>query len=249
MYVAFNVPHYPEQADTKFDERYRDMPMPRRSYAKMISTTDDRMGQIMSKLDKLGLRKNTVIVFMSDNGHSAEHNEIRVDKYASGLTKGTYYGAHGGGGNTGKWRGNKGTFFEGGIRVPAMISYPPRVPKNTVRHQAMTAADIYPTVLELCNVPLPKVKLDGQSLLPMIKSPKTPSHHKIMHWQWAKNWAVREGDWKLISTGSKFFLGNLADENPEQKNHAKEHPQRVQRLESLHEEWGKDVQPNSTLKE
>jgi arylsulfatase A-like enzyme/trehalose utilization protein len=249
MHVAFNVPHYPEQADAKFDARYRDMPMPRQSYAKMISTTDDRIGQILSKLDRLGIRQDTIIVFMSDNGHSAEHSEIRGDDHNSGLDKGTYYGAHGGGGNTGKWRGHKGTFFEGGIRVPAMISFPPKLPKNTVRDQAITAADIYPTVLELCNVPLPEVKLDGQSLLPIINSPKTPTHHKVMHWQWHKNWAVREGDWKLISTGNKLFLGNLADEQPEETNHAEEHPETVQKLKSLHEEWVKNVQPKVTVAE
>ena len=241
MYVALNVPHYPEQADAKFDDRYRKMPMPRQSYARMISTADDRIGQVMAKLDKLGIRENTIIVFMSDNGHSAEHNEIRVDDHSSGLAKATYYGAHGGGGNTGKWRGHKGTFFEGGIRVPVMISYPPKVPQGKVRDQAITAADFYPTLLELCNVPAPDVKLDGQSLLPIIKSPKTPSHHKVMHWQWQNNWAVRKGDWKLISTGGKLFLGSLSEDRPEEKNHADENPDVVQRLNSLHDEWEKEV--------
>ena len=247
MYVPFNIPHYPEQADAKFDDRYRDMPMPRQSYARMISTTDDRMGQIMSKLDKLGLRDNTIIVFMSDNGHSAEHNEIRVDDHNSGLAKGTYYGANGGGGNTGKWRGHKGTFFEGGLRVPAVISFPPSIPKGKVRDQAITAADFYPTILDLCNVPLPERKLDGASLLPIIESPKTPTHHKVMHWQWHKSWAVREGDWKLISTGNNLFLGNLADEQPEEKDYVKEKEEVVDRLKSLHDEWAKDVStPDAT---
>ena len=243
MYIPFNVPHYPEQADSKFDERYRDMPMPRQAYAKMISTTDDRIGQILAKLDQLDLREDTVVVFMSDNGHSAEHSEISVDEHLSGLTKGTYYGANGGGGNTGKWRGHKGTFFEGGLRVPAMISYPARLPKGAVRKQAITAADFFPTLLELCQVQMPKAKLDGASLLPMIKSAKHPSHHKVMHWQWHKNWAVREGDWKLISTGDKLFLGNLADEQPEVQNHLEEHPDVVERLQTLHAEWVKEVQP------
>lgn len=249
MYIPFNIPHYPEQADAKFDDRYCDMPMPRQSYAKMISTTDDRIGQIMAKVDKLGLRDNTIIVFMSDNGHSAEHNEIRFDDHKSGLAKGTYYGAHGGGGNTGRWRGHKGTFFEGGLRVPAMISFPSKLPKGQVRDQAITAADFLPTVLELCDVPLPEVKLDGQSLLPIIKSAKTPSHHKVMHWQWRDNWAVREGDWKLISTGDNLFLGSLADEQPEETNHAEEKPDVVERLKTLHDEWVKEVQPSGAKTE
>ncbi len=244
MYVALNIPHYPEQTVSKFDDRYRKLPMPRQSYAKMISTTDDCIGQIIAKLDELEVRQDTIIVFLSDNGHSAEHYEIRADDHSSGLPKATYYGAHGGGGNTGKWRGHKGTFFEGGIRVPAMISYPPAVPKREVRDQAITAADFYPTIVELCKVQLPDVKLDGQSLLPIIKSPATPSHHRVMHWQWSKNWAVREGEWKLISTGKNLFLGNLSEDRPEEKNHAADQPQIVQRLVSLHEAWAEDVQPN-----
>ena len=166
MYVAFNVPHYPEQADKKFDDRYKNMKMPRRSYAKMISTTDDRMGKIVGYLEKQGLRDNTIIIFMSDNGHSAEDIKIRRENHKSGMTVGTNYGANGGGGNAGKWIGHKGTFLEGGIRVPAIISYPAKLPKGAVRDQAITAMDWMPTILDLCDVPKPDVKLDGKSILP-----------------------------------------------------------------------------------
>ena len=178
---------------------------------------------------------------------------------ASGLAKGHDYGAHGGGGNTGKWRGAKGSFFEGGIRVPAIISYPAKLPRNIVRDQAITMADFYPTILDLCRLPAPDSKLDGKSLIPIIKSRSVPSHHKVMHWQWQNIWAVREGNWKLISNGrdttdkwqgypeprrsiAKVFLGNLADDQPEFKNHAKDHPDIVQRLTKLHEEWAREVQ-------
>jgi len=146
VYLAFNIPHYPEQADAKFDERYEGLPEPRRSYAKIVSTTDDRMGRVLAKLDDLGLRDDTLILFMSDNGYSAEDYRIRADGHASGLPKGHRYGANGGGGNTGKWRGHKGTFFEGGIRVPAIISFPGRIPEGEVRGQAVTAMDVLPTV-------------------------------------------------------------------------------------------------------
>lgn len=244
MYLAFNVPHYPEQADKKFDERYKDLPMPRRSYAKILSTTDDRMGQVIAKLDELGLRDNTIIIFMSDNGHSAENATIRVKDHASGLPAGTYYGANGGGGNTGKWRGHKGTFYEGGIRVPAVISFPKRLPSKAVRDQAITAADFYPTILELCGVPLPECTLDGRSLLPIIKDADAPSHHKVMHWQWQSRWAVREGDWKLLGSGGKpRELVTLAGDKPERQNFLKKHPDVAQRLLKLHNEWIKEVMP------
>ncbi len=245
LYVPFNIPHYPEQADEKFDARYRELPMPRRSYAKVVSTTDDRMGRVLGKLDELGLTDDTIVIFMSDNGHSAETNHIRVDNHSSGLPKGHKYGANGGGGNTGKWIGHKGQFLEGGIRVPAIVSYPRRLPRGVVRHQAVTACDWLPTVLDLCDVPLPKAKLDGASLLPIIEQ-DAPSHHKILHWQWQSRWAVRQGDWKLIQAGGKPTLHNLAEPQPERKDHAAEQPEIVQRLRGLHEVWVRDVTPRHT---
>ncbi len=243
MYVAFNIPHYPEQPDVKFDERYKDMEMPRRSYAKMVSTVDDRMGAIMKKLEETGIRGNTIVLFLSDNGHSAENNSgIRVDNHTSGFPKGHYYSANGGGGNTGKWIGHKGQFYEGGVRVPAILSYPARLPKGVVRDQAVIGADWFPTILKLCDVKLPKVKLDGRSLLPLIKSPDDPSPHKVLHWGWAGKWAVREGPWKLSGQGEKaLHLGNLDDEAPEVKDYLEENPERVKRLRDLHNQWAKDT--------
>jgi len=245
LYLAFNIPHYPEQSDAKFDKHYEHLPEPRRSYAKMISTMDDRIGVVMHKLESLGLREDTIIVFMSDNGYSTEDYKIEIDNHASGLAKGTNYGANGGGGNTGKWRGHKGQFFEGGIRVPAIISYPAKLPKGVVRDQAVTIADWFPTILELCGIALPDVKLDGRSLLSVIKSPDAPSPHKVLYWQWQDRWAVRRGSWKLIGRGKQGrFLGNLDDAQPERKNYLAERPQIVEELTRLHEKWFAEVTPN-----
>ena len=244
LYVGFNIPHYPEQADEKFDEMYKDLQEPRRSYAKVLSTTDDRMGWVVDKLEQLGLRENTIILFMSDNGHSEEENRIRIDNHNSGLPKGTNYGANGGGGNTGKWRGHKGQFFEGGIRVPAILSYPAKLPRGIARDQAMIVADWFPTILELCGIEPPAVELDGLSLMPIVKDEKAESRHDVLYWQWQDRWAVREGDWKLIGEGQEgHFLGNLADERPERKNYLQEKPEIVQRLTRLHEEWFEEVMP------
>ena len=242
LYVAFNIPHYPEQHDRKFDERYRDLPMPRQSYARMISTTDDRMLQILKKLEEHKLRENTIVIFMSDNGHSTEDGaRIRKD-HKSGMKEGHYYHAFGGGGNTGKWRGAKGSYYEGGLRVPAIISYPARLPKGEVRDQAITAADWFPTILELCKIKPPPVILDGHSVLPLIQEPDAPSRHRTLHWGWGNGWAVRKGNWKLIGNGnSPRFLGNLADENPERINYLKEKPKLVQQMLELHQEWLRDT--------
>ncbi|MGB1889868.1 MAG: sulfatase-like hydrolase/transferase, partial [Akkermansiaceae bacterium] len=161
LYLGFNIPHYPEQALPEHTAIYQGLDMPRRSYAAMITTTDHYMGQVLEKLSQLGLTENTIVIFQSDNGHSAEDGvNIRYDDHTSGHPKGHYYLAHGGGGNTGKWIGAKGTFLEGGIRVPAIVSWPAKLPKGTVRDQVITIMDWYPSLLEWCGIKKPNVVLD-----------------------------------------------------------------------------------------
>ena len=246
VYYAMNIPHYPEQADPKFDERYKDLPMPRRSYAKMVSTTDDRIGQVLDKLDEVDLTDDTIVVFMSDNGHSAENNNgIAVNNHASGLPKGHYYLAHGGGGNTGKWRGHKNTFYEGGLRVPMMIRYPRKIDRGLVRDQAVTAMDVMPTILNMSGVDYPSgVKLDGKSAVPTIMLNNNASVHEVLHWAWQSRWAIRRGDWKLIGQGDKpTELLNLAGETPEHINYLEREPNVVEQLYRLHKAWLTDVTP------
>lgn len=243
VYLAFNIPHYPEQADPTFDQVYANTKMPRRSYGRMITTVDDRIGQVLNELDRLGLRENTVVVFQSDNGHSEEDYQISVSDHKSGLPKGHNYGPHGGGGNTGKWRGCKGTFYEGGLRVPAIISFPKELPTGAVRNQAVTLCDWMPTVLKLCDVEAPNdVPLDGASLLPIIRD-NVKSHHEQLHWQWQHRWAVRRGDWKLIGNArnDQRELVRLSDDQPEIVNHADDRPAVVKELEQLHDAWWKQV--------
>ena len=249
LYCAFNVPHYPEQSDPKFRGMYDSMPMPRRSYASMITTTDDRIGQVIRTLDLWGLRDNTIVLFMSDNGHSTE------DFHNWDLN----YGAHGGGGNTGKWRGAKASLFEGGIRVPSILSLPGRIPEGETRDQAISNMDFFPTILALCGVERPGYEIDGKSLAPILSSADAPSQHRAFHWMWQDQWAVREGEWKLIGNGrdttglesrhaprkemGDLYLANLEDELPESVNHAESRPEIVARLHKMHTEWLRSVTP------
>jgi len=117
IYFAINMPHYPYQGDTKWLEYYKNkgLPYPRDLYAAFLSTLDDRIGLLLKKLEKLGLNDNTIIVFQSDNGHSTEER------------------AHFGGGSAGPYRGAKQSLFEGGIRVPAAISWANKIPSGEVR--------------------------------------------------------------------------------------------------------------------
>ncbi|QOV90578.1 sulfatase-like hydrolase/transferase [Humisphaera borealis] len=251
--VAFNLPHYPEQPIAAFKDTYADMPMPRQAYARVISSVDAIIGRVIDKLEQTGLRDDTIVIMMSDNGHSTEDNKgIAVENHTSGYPVGHYYLAHGGGGNTGKWIGHKGQFLEGGIRVPAMISYPAKLPRGQTREQVVPIMDWFPTVLELCGIQKETgaPKLDGRTMIPVIADPKAPSAHEVLHFGWANGWAVRKGDWKLISTQNKTngkvtkaSLHNLTGPEPEAKDHAAEHPEIVAQLTALHEAWEKDVNP------
>jgi arylsulfatase A len=252
MTVAFNLPHYPEQPIGKFKDAYADMPMPRQSYARVISSVDDHIGRVLATLEETGLRDNTIVILMSDNGHSAEDSAgISVGDHTSGYPRGHYYLAHGGGGNTGKWIGTKGTFLEGGIRVPAVISYPAKLPQAQTRDQIVTIMDWFPTVLELCGIQQDAgaPKLDGHSMTRILADSKVPSAHEVLHFAWAQNWAVRKGDWKLIgkvdakTRATRHSLHNLAEPAPEVTDHAKEQPEIVTELMALHEAWEKDVAP------
>ena len=249
LYLGFNIPHYPEQALPEHTGLYEGLPMPRRSYAAITTTTDHFIGLVLDKLDELELTENTIVIFQSDNGHSAEDKTaIDIDDHASGYPNGHYYSAHGGGGNTGKWIGAKGTFLEGGIRVPAIVSWPAKLPQGVTRDQAVTIMDWYPSLLEWCGVESPMAKLDGRSLQPIIESPESQTAHPVIHFQWQYQWAVREGDWKLIGTNPRkpggkvrYSLHNLSDTAPEVKDYALEKAALVNRLAALHEAWEEDV--------
>lgn len=228
MYFAINMPHYPYQGDPKWLEHYHDLPDPRRLYAAFVSTLDDRVSQLEKYLDDTGLRASTILVLQSDNGHSVEER------------------AHYGGGSSGPYRGAKFSVFEGGIRLPAMISWPGHLPEGEVRTQIAHGCDWLPTLAELCDVPLPKSKLSGRSLAAVIHSAAAPSPHDVLLWRLGDQWAVREGPWKLLhnpnDTADKqklspedkeWFLANIDNDPGEKTNEARQHPDIVLRLRAL----------------
>jgi arylsulfatase A-like enzyme len=231
LYFAINAPHYPYQGDPKWLARYAGLEHPRDLYAAFLSTMDERIGRLMQKVDSLGLRERTIVIVQSDHGHSTEER------------------AFFGGGSAGIYRGAKFSLFEGGIRVPAILSWPGHLPQNQVRSQVAYGCDWLPTIAELCGVKLPAVVLDGKSLAAVIKDAKAPSPHAILHWQFEKSWAVREADWKLLfdvsdtterSPGTVIpgtFLVNLQDDPSEKRNIAAQRPDIVSRLKGIRARW------------
>lgn len=249
LYVPFNIPHYPEQSLKRFQEIYAGVKDPaRRSYGAMISTTDHYIGKITDQLKKSGLEKNTIVIFMSDNGHSEEVGlTIKREGHLSGRPKGHLYGASGGG-NTGKWIGHKGTFLEGGIRVPAIISFPGRISRNQTRDQEITAMDWFPTILALCGIEQDSQapRFDGHSLLPALESAHAPSPYQgLFHFQWRKHWAVIDGDWKLLgkTNSQAVSLHSLIGKDPEKRDLSAENPEITAQLLKKHQKWLKEVSP------
>ena len=241
VYWAFNAPHYPYQGSVKWLEHYKDLPTPRREYAAFLSTMDEQIGQVLGELENKGMADNTIVIFQSDQGHSTEER------------------AFWGGGNASPYRGCKFTFFEGGIRVPAIIRYPQIVPANEVRDQMASGMDWLPTIAELTGSEILDNTIEGKSLMSIIKDKKAKTEHDVLHWQVGSyddeksQWAVRKGDWKLYAnaknpkTKKRFkkenalFLINLKEDIAEQNNLAKQYPEKLQELLALHEEWLREI--------
>jgi arylsulfatase A len=234
LYWAINLPHYPLQPEPKWLDHYKNLPEPRKMYAAFLSTMDEKIGNVLKKLNALKLRDNTIIVFQSDHGFSKEER--------------TFHG----GGSAGALRGSKFSLFEGGMRVPASISWSRHIPANEVRDQVAVNIDWLPTLADYCKIPMPARKIDGKSLVEMINNPKAPTPHATFYWQSQgtkenPQWAVLEGDWKLLHSpyeakkedlnNDNLMLINLKDDPTEQRNVISEHPEIATQLQAKYKAW------------
>lgn len=232
IYLAFNAPHYPYQGEPAALERFAALPTPRREYAAFLESMDARLGRIFAKLEALGLRDDTVVVFQSDNGHSTEER------------------AHFGGGSAGGLRGAKFSLTEGGIRVPAIVSWPGKIAQGVSRDALGHACDWLPTLAELAGLPAPRNRIDGRSLAPLLRpDAKDDLGPRTLHWQVGTGpnaeWAVLDGEWKLVGRGRdtadgrkvvqlRSFLVNLKEDPAETRDRSAERPDLVERLQRLH---------------
>jgi arylsulfatase A-like enzyme len=234
LYFAINMPHYPYQGSPKWLQYYRDkgVKYPRDLYAAFLSTLDDKIGLLLKKVKDLGLTENTIIIFQSDNGYSTEER------------------AHFGGGSAGIYRGAKACLFEGGIRVPSIISWHGKIPSNQMRNQFSVNTDWFPTLSELCNIKVDNNNLDGKSLLSVIKNPVANTAHLDGYcWGYKNMWVARKGKWKLlgnpVDTSNKgiltdndtLFLVDLEKDPGETTNLASKYPEIVLQLKKQYQEW------------
>lgn len=236
IYYAINAPHYPYQGTAEWLKHYQDagMETPRDIYAAFLSSMDASIGRLLAHLDAEGLREETIIVYQADNGHSVEER------------------AHRGGGSAGPYRGAKFSLFEGGIRVPAIISWPNHLPEGKVRDQVVHGCDWLPTLAELCGLPLPNRALDGVSITSMLHDGELPSPHEHLVWRLGEGatatWGVRKGPWKLMANTvdptlpqgevvDTLYLSNLDEDHRERRNFAADYPAVVAELTLIYENW------------
>lgn len=198
---------------------------PRAAYAAMITRMDRYVGRLLTLLNELGLRDNTIVIFSSDNGTTHLKKEVDYEFFDS----------------VGELRGLKGSLYEGGIRVPAIVRWPGRVPAGSTSDFVSGFEDWMPTILELAGAAgsTPE-ETDGISLVPTLRG-KSQAPRPFLYREFPSyggQQIVRVGDWKAVRQNMNrgnltIELYNLADDPGEQHNVADEHPELVSRLAKM----------------
>ena len=235
LYLAHNTPHIPYTAKAPLIEKNGKAFEP--VYAAVIETLDDTVGLLLAKLDALGLAKNTILIFTSDNGglHVPELKHKKV-------THNTPY------------RAGKGFLHEGGLRIPLIVRWPGHVPAGRIVDAPVVNSDWVPTLVEMCGQPVPS-GLDGASLAPLLAGGEAPKRPFFWHFPHYTNQgsqpegALRDGDWKLIEyyEEGRVELFNLVQDPGEKNNLADREPARVEPMRARLAAWCKatGVQPNT----
>jgi arylsulfatase A-like enzyme len=232
MYVPFLSPHAPMQAPKVLENKYKsrsNRPFPKRTYAAMVDSLDQAIGNILQSLEEEGLENNTLVFFFSDNG---------------GLKA---FGA-----DNSPFRGVKLETFEGGIRVNALMKWPGHIVGGSITNNVVSVLDVYPTLSDLVNIPmLNKKPLDGQSRLGTIVNSGEDLRNGDLYF--ASNspifnkyhLAVLEEKWKLVqiidhksqSTEIKNFLFDIISDPEEKENLVKDYPSRVKNMSEKIRKW------------
>jgi arylsulfatase A-like enzyme len=229
LWVAFSVPHHPLQEEAKWTQPYLKTikDSSRRSYAASVTHMDAAVGRIIEALRKAGQLEKTVIHFTSDNGGQRDYR-----------SKTEYEGKHGPYptlGDNRPLRGWKGELYEGGIRVPAIVSWTgfrPAAVKTTTSY-----LDIFPTLANLAGIVVkPDGRLEGRNIRPILSGEGKAPRDGTLWWNTGRQTGVLQGDWKLIMTGRKpesTELHNLADDPAEKNDLASKRPAQVEALRKV----------------
>jgi len=226
--VAYNAAHWPYQTPDKPSRArdnarhlgpFDDSTSTRAEYVAMLERADQGVGRILRALDSLGLRQTTIVIFTNDNG-------------GEWLSR-----------NTPLFQ-NKGTVWEGGIRVPTIIRWPGRIPAGRVSGQVGITMDLTASILAATGTPVPtEARLDGINLFPVLQG-RVPEIERTLFWRVigaSPQRAVRSGDWKLLFDGPRPMLFNVRTDLGERNNMIGQHPDIARRLQGLLAAWQRDV--------
>jgi arylsulfatase A-like enzyme len=237
LYLAFNAAHTPMQAPQKYIDRFASIEnQQRRRYASMLSAMDDAIGRTLEALRDQKLEEKTLVIFLNDNGGPT-------------MPTTTVNGA-----SNGPLRGSKRQTWEGGIRVPFVLSWKGHLPAGRVDDGPTIQLDILPTALAASGVPVKGTEFDGVNLLPFLTGSANGVPHDALYWRFGGMMAIRKGDWKLVKTRegplvdvdpsvlddlSEAGLYNLAEDIGETRNRAGERPDKVKELSDLWQQWNR----------
>ncbi len=255
-YLATNAPHGPYEVAQAAKQPYLDKGVsePMASFYGMIANIDANLGELLKLLDEQQLARETIVVFLTDNGTAAGYNP---NQNASAQWSGFNAGM----------RGTKGQAYEGGHRVPCFIRFPDGKHAGVELSTLTAHVDLLPTLAELSHIPLDsqasdsksaentspsrKEQLDGLSLLPLIAAPpaRAPSrtlvvqsHRVEVPQKWTKS-AVLKDSWRLID-GTALF--DLSQDPGQTRDVAAQHPEVVDELRASYEAWWSHCAPDAT---
>ena len=220
LYLPFNAQHAPLQAPKKYLDRFPSITDEKRKmFAAMMSAMDDAVGTVLAKIKALGQEQNTIVFFIADNG---------------GPTQSTTS-------NNGALRGYKMTTFEGGPRVPFLIQWKGTLPEGKDYNLPVMNLDVMPTCLAAAGSPMEaSAGVDGLDLIPYLTGKNPASPHETMYWRFGEQWAVRQGDWKLVVSrggNGKPELYNLVKDIGESTDLATGDPKRVAEMQMRYDAW------------
>jgi arylsulfatase A-like enzyme len=199
---------------------YASVAKPRATYAAMVSRLDAYVGQILDKLEALGLADNTIVIFSSDNG---SHQEGGADP--------VFFNSSGG------LRGNKRDLYEGGIKTPFIVKWPGKVKAGSESNFIGAFWDLMPTFVDITGAPAPEYT-DGVSFLPTLLGKGKQAQHTYLYWEFHESGgrqALRMGNWKGVKLNvkagnAKLELYDLSKDPKEQRDVSAAHPAVVKQM-------------------
>ena len=227
LYASYTAVHAPMQSTKAYLDRFASEPdTRRRAFLAMLSALDDGVGRILDTLEEEGLAEDTLVILTSDNGGPTWQTTS----------------------SNGALNGVKSLLLEGGIRVPALFRWTGTLPAGRILDAPAIGQDIAATALEAAGLPRPE-SFDGVGLLAWLGGARTDAPHQHLFWRALSQGAVREGRWKALKAGERWFLFDLARDPGERRDLAEADPQRLAGLRRTWEAWSSRMQAPRWVRE